>query len=795
MTDVPTNLPLDLIAQLQHQYAQSLVILLDQKGNIVYQNQTAEQELGAIAHIERAIPSLASSIAWVSFWNQVRSKAVLDSCFDLVCDGGNKSIQCQCRFVESGPSVLIEGIFMPNLSDELAQSALYKRIVASSSDLVAYVNQELGLELVNPSFSRFFNIGEFIAGMTIAKVFDERVFQDHILPRLQLSLKGSICTHQFWVSNIKGRRCLEITYTPFTEQRGDISGVVLDARDITERVLAEQARALASKVFDNAAEAILIEDDKQRIVSVNQAFCQITGYQKTEVVGRTGLLLNSAKNDPALRRKMWRELNRDGVWRGEVWGQRKDGSDFPGWLSVAAVRDGERDRVTKYVSLFSDLTHKKRSEERIWRQANFDSLTGIANRQRFELHLEKAMSEQQACVLLFIEFDSFKATNDRYGHSVGDQLLRDIALRLLASVQPNDVCARFGGAEFAIMLTSPESISQQTNICLQLLDRIAQVFVVDNKNLFLSCHIGIAQAYTDALTAADLVDKAYMAMNQAKAQQHSRFLRYSAELESHAKLKLNFENELRRGLKQQEFELAFQPILAMSSQQLIATEALIRWRHPERGLLGAIDFLEQVEDANMLHPLNEWMCQQAIEQYHQWQQQGLEVGRLALNIAHLQLKDLGFFHFLQGLLEQYAIRPEQLILEVTEQFIINSSNEIIAQFTRLQQQGLLLALDDYGRGYASLHYLKKFPLNIIKLERVFIKDIESSEVDLLLAESSIQLANKLGLTIVAEGVETQPHYDLLRKLGCDWMQGYFVSPPETAADFETWLAGFQTKPA
>ncbi|MFO6425308.1 EAL domain-containing protein [Motilimonas sp. KMU-193] len=793
MTDVSTPLPLDLIAPLQHQYAQSLVLLLDQKGNIVYQNQTAERELGGVANIEQVIPALASSIAWVSFWNQVRSKAVLDTRYDIACLTGAKLIHCQCRFLESEHSILIEGVCSTKLSDELAQLTIYKRIVASSSDLVAYVNQRLEMELINPSFSRFFNIGEFVSQMPIAQVFDEQVFQDHILPRLQLSLKGSICTHQFWVSNIKGRRCLEITYTPFTQQQGEISGVVLDARDITERVLAEQARALASKVFDNAAEAILIEDDKQRIVSVNQAFCQITGYHKNEVVGRTGLLLNSPKNDPVLLRKMWRELNRDGVWRGEIWGQRKDGSDFPGWLSIAAVRDGERDRVTKYVSLFSDLTHKKRSEERIWRQANFDSLTGIANRQRFELHLEKAMSEQQACVLLFIEFDSFKATNDRYGHSVGDQLLRDIALRLLASVQPNDVCARFGGAEFAIMLNAPESISQQTNICLQLLDRISQVFVVDNKNLFLSCHIGIAQAYTDALTATDLVDKAHMAMTQAKSQQHTRFLRYSAELESHAQLKLNFENELRRGLKQQEFELAYQPILAMSSQQLIATEALIRWRHPQRGLLGAIDFLEQVEDADMLHPLNEWMCQEAIKQYHQWQQQGLDVGRLALNIAHLQLKDLGFFHFLQGLMEQYSIRPEQLILEVTEKFIIESSNEIIAQFTRLQQQGLLLALDDYGRGYASLHYLKKFPLNIIKLERVFIKDIESSEVDLLLAESSIQLANKLGLTIVAEGVETQPHYDLLQQLGCDWMQGYFVSAPETGEGFERWLQGFQAK--
>ncbi len=793
MTDVLTTLPLDLIAKLQHQFAQSLVLLLDQKGKIVYQNQTAERELGEVTSIEQIIPSLASSIAWVSFWNQVRSKGVLETSYDITCSRGTKLINCQCRFIESEHGLLIEGICSPKLSDELAQLTIYKRIFASSSDLVAYVNQHLGLELVNPSFSRFFNIGEFILGMPIAQVFDEQIFQDHILPRLQLSLKGSLCTHQFWVSNIKGRRCLEITYTPFTQQQGHINGVVLDARDITERVLAEQARALASKVFDNAAEAILIEDDKQRIVSVNQAFCQITGYQRNEVVGRTGLLLNSTKNDPLLLRKMWRELNRDGVWRGEVWGQRKDGSDFPGWLSIAAVRDGERDRVTKYVSLFSDLTHKKRSEERIWRQANFDSLTGIANRQRFELHLEKAMFEQQACVLLFIEFDSFKATNDRYGHSVGDQLLRDIALRLLASVQPDDVCARFGGAEFAILLTSPESISQQTNICLQLLDRISQVFIVDNKNLFLSCHIGIAQAYSDALTATDLVDKAYMAMNQAKTQQHSRFLRYSAELESHAQLKLNFENELRRGLKQQEFELAFQPILAMSSQQLIATEALIRWRHPERGLLGAIDFLEQVEDADMLHPLNEWMCQQALHQYHLWQQQGLNVGRLALNIAHLQLKDLGFFHFLQSLMEQYSVRPEQLILEVTEQFIINSSNEVIAQFTRLQQQGLLLALDDFGRGYASLHYLKKFPLNIIKLERVFIKDIESSEVDLLLVESSIQLANKLGLTVVAEGVETQPHYDLLQQLGCDWMQGYFVSPPEALDDFELWLARFQPK--
>ncbi|WP_434341271.1 putative bifunctional diguanylate cyclase/phosphodiesterase [Motilimonas cestriensis] len=791
MTDVVnTSTQPELMAQLQHDFGQNIVFYLDQKGGVIYLNATAKQQLSEATSVVEFLPHFKTSIEWVSFWNQVRSKGSLDICYEMQLRDGLSNLQIHCRFIDETNGIFCEANTLPIASQELAQLSLYKRIVASSTDLVAYVNQSLSLELVNPSFARFFGLADFDEGQPVAEVFDFQVFDDHILPRLQLCLKGSICTHQFWVSSLKGRRCLEINYTPFTLSSGQICGVVLDARDITERVLAEQARALASKVFENAAEAILIEDSKQRIVSVNQAFCQITGYQRNEVVGRTGLLLSSPKNDPVVLRKMWRELNRDGVWRGEIWGQRKDGSEFPGWLSIAAIRDGDRDRVTKYVSLFSDLTHKKRSEERIWRQANFDSLTGIANRQRFEVSLEKAMSSQQAGVLLFLEFDTFKATNDRYGHSVGDQLLQDIALRLLACVQPNDMCARFGGAEFAILLSEPESISQQTKICIELLERLSEEFVVDNKNLFLSCHIGIAQAYSDALTASELIDKAYMAMNQAKVQKHSRFLRYSAELECNSQLKLSFENELRRGLKQQEFELAFQPILSMRSQHIIATEVLMRWRHPEKGIINANDFLAAVEDADMLNPLNEWMCQQAIAQYHQWQLEGRQLGRLALNIAHLQLQDLGFFHFLRSLMVEYQIAPEQLILEVTEQFIVNSSHEVIAQFKRLQEQGLLLALDDFGRGYASLHYLKQFPLNILKLERVFIKDIETSEVDLLLAESSIQLASKLGLTVVAEGVETQSHYDLLTKLGCDWMQGYFISPPLPLTEFNSWHTGY-----
>ena len=795
MTDmVATDAKLELMSQLQHQYGQNIVFFLDQKGQVVYLNDTAKQQLGEVTSVAAFLPQFKSSIEWVSFWNQVRSKGEFDSYCDMQLGEDRLSLQLHCQFITEHNGLLCEANIQPCDKEELAQLSIYKRIVASSADLVGYVNQHLLLELMNPSFRRFFGLGERDhRAVPIIEIFDLQVFDAHILPRLQLCLKGSICTHQFWVSGVKGRRCLEINYTPFTLSTGQISGVVLDARDITERVLAEQARALASKVFDNAAEAILIEDAKQRIVSVNQAFCQITGYQKSEVVGRTGLLLNSPKNDPSVLRKMWRELNRDGVWRGEVWGQRKDGSEFPGWLSIAAVCDGERDRVTKYVSLFSDLTNKKRSEERIWRQANFDSLTGIANRQRFEVTLEKLISNQQAGVLLFLEFDTFKATNDRYGHSIGDQLLQDIALRLLACVQPNDVCARFGGAEFAILLSAPESINQQTKICIDLLERLSEVFVVDNKNLFLSCHIGIAQAYTDAFTAGALVAKAYMAMNQAKIQKHSRFLRYSAELEFNTQLKLNFENELRRGLKQQEFELAFQPILSMAPQAIIATEVLMRWRHPEKGVINANEFLAEVEDANMLHPLNEWMCQQAMAQYQQWQQQDRKLGRLALNIAHLQLQDLGFFHFLQALMTEYEIKPDQLILEVTEHFILHASQEVIAQFKRLQQQGLLLALDDFGRGYASLYYLKQFPLNIIKLERVFIKDIETSEVDLLLVESSIQLASKLGLTVVAEGVETQSHYDLLAGLGCDWMQGYFVSPALPLLDFEAWFDRYHEK--
>lgn len=776
----------DLLANLSHQQCRDMRFCLDQKGRLLVLNDAAAAQFAEVEKIQHVCSALSSSIAWVSLWNLVRSKQRLQQVFELELAGKNLTFSAQLHATEQAGQALI---YVHLSAGELLDSPLYQRIFASASDLMAYVNPQQKLVLANNSFRRFFSLTQL--NLPLSELFETDLFQLHIAPRLKLVEKGSVCTHQFWLNQGVQRRCLEVSYSPYVSA-AQWQGVIVSARDITDRVMADQAKVLASTVFDNVADAILIEDDKQRTVSVNQAFCDITGFSKNEVVGRSNLLLGASRNNQSNLRKMWRDIHKHGFWRGEMWGVRKDGTEFPGWLCITAVQDDERKRVNKYVSLFSDLTDKKRHEARIWRQANYDALTGIANRQRFESFVEERMGQAQPSVLLFLEFENFKETNDRLGHSVGDQLLQEIALRMLAVTAQQDMSARFGGAEFAILLTDNNSITSQTQMCLALLERMAQPFEIDNKSIYLSCHIGVASGPADAIESGDLLSKAYLAMTQAKQQNESRFLRYNRELAQTNQLKINMEYELRRALKHNEFELCYQPIVNLASGELVAVEALLRWRHPARGLLKPEDFIDAIEAAGMINPMGEWVCEHALAQMAKWREQGVHFRRLALNISNVQLKSLGFFRHLKVMMQRYQVQASELILEITEHFILDAKHEVMLQFEHLQQQGLQVALDDFGCGYSSLSYLKKFPVNLLKLDDSFIQDIETSEVDHLLVETTIQLAQKMGLAVVAEGVERQTHFEYLAALGCHHIQGYLIAKPMSCDDFANW---YQAQPA
>ncbi|RJG49436.1 sensor domain-containing protein [Motilimonas pumila] len=770
----------DLLVSLSHQTCADMRFCLDQKGCISAHNDIAAATLVDVANIQQCCMALSSSIAWVSLWNLVKSKQQVQQDIELVIAGKAQVFSANLQSLEHDGAILI---YVRLSAGELLDSPLYQRIFAGASDLMAYVDPTHQLVLANNSFRRFFELSQL--NVPFSALFESNLFQLHIAPRLKLVAKGSVCTHQFWLDQGSQRRCLEVSYSPYTNA-AQWQGVIVSARDITERVMADQAKVLASTVFDNVADAILIEDAKQRTVSVNQAFCDITGFSKSDVVGRSNVLLGASRNNQNNLRKMWRDIHKHGFWRGEMWGVRKDGSEFPGWLCITAVQDDERKRVNKYVSLFSDLTDKKRHEARIWRQANYDALTGIANRQRFESFLEERMAQSLPGVLLFLEFENFKETNDRLGHSVGDQILQEIALRMLAVTAQQDLSARFGGAEFAILLTDGTSITAQTQVCLALLERMAQPFEIDNKSIYLSCHIGIASGPQDATQSGDLLSKAYLAMTQAKQQNESRFLRYNNELAQTNRLKINMEYELRRALKHNEFELCYQPIVNLGSGELVAVEALLRWRHPARGLLKPEDFIDAIEAAGMINPMGEWVCEHALAQMVAWRALGCDYRRLALNISNVQLKSLGFFRHLKAMMQTYQVAPSELILEITEHFILDAKHEVMLQFEHLQQQGLQVALDDFGCGYSSLSYLKKFPVNLLKLDDSFIQDIETSEVDHLLVETTIQLAQKMGLQVVAEGVERQAHFDYLASLGCHHMQGYLVAKPMSHDDFVAW---------
>ncbi len=786
-----------LLAEVSNRYTQDAIYYIDKSGNFIYLNDAAcaffcqtENEL-LEKRVQQFITDFKQSSDWLFFWSQVQAGDISRLQINYEIEGlGLKPADVSFTYIQLANTEFI-ACFAKDAREAFKlqhELALYQQLLSATSELVAYVNANGVFQLVNDTFLDFLQCQEKeLLDTHLGSIFEKELYELHIKPRFNLALKGRDCKHQYWISSAFGRRCLEVVYSPYKDDCGRVGGVVINARDITERQLSEQEKVLASKVFENAAEAIMVEDDKQRIVSVNPAFCEITGYQKNEVVGFSSMLLAADRKPGGILRRMWRSLHNDGAWRGELWRMRKDGSTFPAWVSIVAVRDGERDRVTKYISQFVDLTQKKRSEGKLRRQVYTDMLTGVASRQGFEQAVETLVSKGQPGVVLYLDLDNLKSITDTLGFSFSSSLLQEAAIRILSCVDHQDVVARYDGEKFAVLLKNSESIQQHSNICLHIIDRLSETYRLNSKRFNLICHIGISTFPRDAGSCAELVRKADMAMCHTKGKTRTSFMRYTNDMETDLENQALLEVELVKGLKNGEFCLAYQPIVNPEQESPVSLEVLLRWRHPERGLITPGEFFSAAEDAGLIDDIGDWVVDQALGQYQTWLRQGYELGRLSLNVSRVQLEGMSFFQSLIKALQKYQLKPNQLILEVTENFILDATQELIQQFDRWQELGVQIALDDFGSGYSSLSYLRVFPIDIIKLDRSFIKDIEGSKVDRAFVETVISLAQKLDLEVVAEGVEVASHQAKLISLGCNFIQGYFVAKPKLANEFEAWL--------
>jgi diguanylate cyclase (GGDEF)-like protein/PAS domain S-box-containing protein len=579
---------------------------------------------------------------------------------------------------------------------------------------------------------------------------------------------------------------------PVFDNDGNFTGYRGTGTDISEKMKSEQELRLAATAIDGSAEGIMVTDHEGRILRVNPAFTEITGYQPHEVQGSTPSLLRSGRHDETFFQGFWNSLRETGRWQGEIWNRRKNGEIHPVWQNVTALTD-EEGRITHYVSVFTDITERKLSEERIRHLAHYDALTELPNRllleDRCNHALERAHRGGWLVAVLFLDLDGFKHINDSLGHPAGDQVLRKVAARLRAVVREQDTIARQGGDEFIVVMEQLDDPLQARRLAGALIDTLAAPFYYGSHALHLGASIGISLFPNDGDDATTLVKNADAAMYAAKQAGRNRYHFYTAALTKVAAHRVQLESELREAANRGQLELYYQPQYCLHTGRLIGAEALLRWHHPNQGMVPPTEFIPVAEASGLIVPLGDWVLEEACRQQAEWRQSGLNLPRVAVNVAGPQIRQGGFPLRVGRLLRKYGLDPGLLELEITESFIMGSEEQAIEVLEQLRHLGVALSIDDFGTGYSSLSYLKRLPIDTLKIDQSFVRDIPRSENDMAIASAVIALARALDLEVVAEGVETEAQRDFLLREGCDTAQGYYYSRPLPAEEFIHLLNG------
>lgn len=565
---------------------------------------------------------------------------------------------------------------------------------------------------------------------------------------------------------------------------------VLRERD--EALLASRrSLVLAEKVFESTLEGILITDGDGVIQSVNPAFSRITGYSEGEAVGKTPALLKSGKQNDVFYQDLWAKLKGMGAWQGEVVNRRKNGLLYTEHLSITAIEDKEGG-FSHYVAVFSDITQRKQAEERLHFLANHDALTALPNRTLFLEKLQHAvrLAHQHGGVLalLFIDLDRFKLVNDTLGHHAGDELLVRIAGELNEMVPEGATVARLSGDEFTILLENVASENQVAALAQSFLEGISAVSSVAGQNIFVSASIGISLYPNDGVDAEALLVNADTAMYRAKDGGKNNFQFYTADMNSRAIERLRIEYALHRALAQHELQVWYQPKVDLASGRIIGAEALLRWQHPDMGLVSPDQFIPIAEESSLIVSIGNWVLNQACIDISQWFAQGLMLGgRLAVNMSARQLKNSNIIESVSTALTAYQLDSSALELEVTESVIMDEDGGMIEVLRQLRDMGVYLSIDDFGTGYSSLSYLKRLPVKGLKIDQSFIMDLHHDKDDAAITKAIVSIAHSLGLDVVAEGVELEEQRQFLLAQGCTCGQGYLFSRPVTADKFEALL--------
>ncbi|WP_415758393.1 phosphodiesterase DibA [Pseudomonas sp. LT1P18] len=556
---------------------------------------------------------------------------------------------------------------------------------------------------------------------------------------------------------------------------------------LRERTEERERLRQAAAVFDCTREGVLVTDNKGLIVHVNRAFMAITGYQSEEVLGQRPSLFKSGHHPPAFYQAMFATLNSTCEWSGEIWNRRKNGEIYPQWQTIRVI-DDERGRRSHYVAVFSDISAIKNSEHELTHLAHYDPLTDLPNRLLFTDRTEQALASAQihkrGCALLMIDLDHFKMINDSLGHSIGDQLLKGVAERLSAMVGPGITLARLGGDEFAVLAESCPQIVHAAALAQRIIDGLKEPFQIDGHQLFVNISVGISLFPGDALSAEQLLRNSDSALFKAKSTGRNGYALYTEELTAHAQQRVETAFELRRALEQQELRVYYQPVHDLNTSRLIGVEALVRWEHPQRGLVSPAEFIPIAERTGLIAEIDAWVMRQACEQMCQWQQAGVVLSFVAVNVSSRLFARRELFGQVAKVLHETGLDPACLELEVTESAVMDDPEVALEQMHRLRELGVRLAIDDFGTGYSSLLRLKRMPVQKLKIDQGFVAGLPWDEDDAAIVRVIIALAQSMGMQVHAEGIEQVEQAGFLLEHGCDLGQGYWFGRPVPAGQLD-----------
>lgn len=681
------------------------------------------------------------------------------------------------------------------------QLRMVSQAVEQSPNSVLIADSDGQIEYVNTTFNQLTGYSSWeVVGKQLAKQDNEDDKGKYFSHLWQSISSGTGHKEDFLTQKKDGQAFWEATtIAPIRKQDGSLSQYLVIQEDVSQRKESEKKLQLAASVFTHAREGISITDSAGTIIEVNDAFCYITGYTREEAEGKNPRILRSGRHGKEYYKAMWGALINKGHWYGEIWNKRKNGDIYPEILTISAVYDSQH-KISHYVALFTDITEQKRHQQQLERTAHYDALTNLPNRvllaDRMRQSIAQLKRHRLILAVVYLDLDGFKEVNDNYGHEVGDQLLIRITGHLKEALREGDTIARIGGDEFVAVLNDLKQVDE----CQQLVHRLntaaSQPVHIGGRQLQVSASIGVSFCHPDdEIDAEQLVRQADQAMYQAKLSGKNRYHIFDSVQDRNVRGQFESIHHIQDALRNDEFVLYYQPKVNMASGELVGVEALIRWQHPERGLLLPGVFLPIIEESPIAIEIGEWVIRQALRQMSIWKSMGLDL-KVSVNVGAKQLQQANFVEQLQSTLKEFKeVASHHLELEILETSALEDIRKISEIMHTCSNLGVNFALDDFGTGYSSLTYLKRLPASQLKIDRSFVQDMLDDPEDLAILEGVLGLATAFRREAIAEGVESEEHGYMLLQLGCNLAQGFAIARPMPAAELPDWLENWQPYPS